>query len=410
MNDNKKLSRTIGLSYLIFYGVGTMIGAGFYALMGKVAGAAGMFAPIAFFTSAMLALISGFSFAELSSRFPVSAGESKYVYEGFQQNWLAAAVGWLVITTGVVSAATIVTAFVGFLQDLVYVPDPIIIIGLVTLLAGIAIWGISQSVKFANIITVLTLAGLLYVVVLTGTNLANIPNRLNELTPTFSLGDWKTIFAGAFIGFYAFIGFEDLVNNAEEIKNVERNLPIAIFASVGITLFFYILVTLVSVLTVAPSELANSDTPLALVVKGKGWFSKIGIGIISLIAGVNGALAQIIMASRVSYGMAKSSRAPSWFAFVSSKTQTPVYATLVMATIVLLLALFLPLVTLAKMTSSVILVVFTMINLSLWRIKRANPDKDGKGPRWPIWLPIVGAAVSLIALVFQLILTLSGAS
>ena len=408
MERQKKLSRTISLPYLIFYGVGTMIGAGFYALLGKVAGEAGMLAPIAFFGSGMLALASAFSFAELSSRYPVSAGEARYTEEGFGSKRLSAAVGWLVITTGVVSAATIVTAFVGFLQDLVYIPDRIIIVGLVLLLAGIASWGISESVKFVNIITVLTLGGLLYVVLLSGENLAQIPERAGELTPTFSLENWQAIFAGAFIGFYAFIGFEDLINNAEEVKKVERNLPIAIFASLGITLFFYLLVSTVSILSVDPSRLAESGTPLALVVQGKGWFSTIGIGIVSLIAGVNGALVQIIMASRVAYGMADNEKAPRWMGKVNPGTRTPIRSTLFMSLIVLLLALFLPLVTLAKITSSVILLVFAMVNLALWKIKRVNPDKNGKGPRFPKWIPVMGFVVCIAALLFQLLMTLQG--
>lgn len=408
MATQKKLSRTISLPYLIFYGVGTMIGAGFYALLGKVAGEAGMFAPIAFLGSAVLALASGFSFAELSSRYPVSAGESRYVQEGFGSTWLSATVGWLVITTGVVSAATIVTAFVGFMQDLVYIPEKIIIVGLVLLLAGIAAWGISESVKFANIITVLTLGGLLYVVLLSGENLSQVSERASELNPSFSLDNWQAIFTAAFIGFYAFIGFEDLVNNAEEVKNVERNLPIAIFASLGITLIFYVLVSMVSVLTVDPSRLAESGTPLALVVEGKGWFSTLGIGIVSLIAGVNGALVQIIMASRVAYGMAKDDKAPSWMQRVNPKTRTPIQSTLVMALIVLMLALFLPLVTLAKITSSVILMVFAMVNLALWRIKRVNPDRNGRGPRFPKWIPVMGFILCVVTLFFQLMITLFG--
>lgn len=119
MEQDIKLKRSITLPFLILYGLGTMVGGGFYALLGKVSGEAGLWTPIALGFSGLLALLNGFSFAELSSRFPVSAGEAAYVKEGFGRQWLSNTVGWLVILTGVVSAATLAVATIGFLQDFI---------------------------------------------------------------------------------------------------------------------------------------------------------------------------------------------------------------------------------------------------------------------------------------------------
>ncbi len=107
MSEPATLKRSLGLPMLTFYGLGTIVGGGFYALIGEVSAEAGMLMPLAFLAAALIGLLSAFSFAELSARYPVSAGESQYVLEAFGRRWLSAVVGWMVILTGVVSAATL---------------------------------------------------------------------------------------------------------------------------------------------------------------------------------------------------------------------------------------------------------------------------------------------------------------
>jgi len=136
-----RLQRSVTLPFLVFYGVGTIVGGGFYALLGKVAGEAGMYAPVALLVTGLLALLISLSFAEVSSRFPVSAGEARYVQEGFGRTWLASAVGWMVILTGVVSAAALAVATTGFLLDMVEFPRALGIVVLVLLMGGVAAWG-----------------------------------------------------------------------------------------------------------------------------------------------------------------------------------------------------------------------------------------------------------------------------
>ena len=163
MSDPPQLRRSITLPNLILYGLGTIVGGGFYALLGQVAGLSGMYAPIAFFFTGLLALVSAVSFAELSSRFPVSAGEARYVYEGFGKQNLAVATGFGVILTGVVSAATLAVATVGFLQDFVRIPSyvaiPILVIGM----GFIAGRGIGESVAVVVAITIVEVGALIYV-------------------------------------------------------------------------------------------------------------------------------------------------------------------------------------------------------------------------------------------------------
>jgi len=152
----------------------------------------------------------------------------------------------------------------------------------------------------------------------------------------------------------------------------------------------YVVVALAGVATVDPQRLVDSRTPIAELVPEGGRLGAIAIGIVSLLTGLNGALVQIIMAARVGYGLAHQRSAPQWLGKVNPVTRTPVLATAVMTAVILAMALFFPLSTLAQITSAIILVVFALVNLSLWRIKGVSPDREGEGPRYPRWVPLLG--------------------
>lgn len=403
MANNLSLKRAIPLPLLIFYGLGTMVGGGFYALLGKVAGEAGLLAPIALILSGLLAFLSATSFAELSSRFPVSAGEVQYIKEGFNNKAFATIIGWLVITTGVVSAATLAVAIIGFLQDFVPVSNMLGILLLVLGMGLVACWGIGQSVTLVVTITIIEVMALIYIIVLAGDNLGQLPERWSELLWPTNIQSWTGVFSGTFLAFYAFIGFEDMVNMAEEVKKPRRALPIAILTSVVLTTIIYTIVSIVAVLSVSPSVLATSNTPMAEIVSSHGWYSVTGLWLVSMLTGLNGALVQIIMAARVTYGMAKKEQTPiwNWFAKVNPLTRTPINATAVITGIILLLALFLPLTTLAKATSTVILIVFASVNLAAWKVKRKRLALTEDVFVIPNWLPLLGFFSCILILLFQ---------
>lgn len=397
-----KLNRSISLPMLILYGLGTMIGGGFYALLGEIAAEASLFTPLAFLLSGLLAFISATSFAELSSRFPFSAGEARYAQEGFSNKNFSTLVGWLVILTGIVSAATLAVATVGFLQDFISVPQTLAILFLVLVMGAIAGWGIGKSVAFVAIISVIEIGALVYIVFVAGDNLSALPSRWQELFAPTSSTVWLGVFSGAFLGFYAFIGFEDMVNMAEEVKDVRKNLPIAILVSIFLTTVIYIVVSTIAVLTVSPEALTASNIPVAEILRGHGAFSMKMLGVVSLLTGINGALVQIIMASRVAYGLSKKDQAPTFLGKINAKTQTPLRATALITLIVLVLAIFFPLQTLAESTSFIILIIFAIVNLSLWLIKgRENRDTKQK-ISFPRWVSLFGFITSIVVLVFQI--------
>lgn len=400
MTPSAELKRSLSLAQLTFYGLGTILGAGIYVLVSKVAGLAGLYAPISFLVAAALAALTGMSYAELSARYPKSAGEPVYVQEGLRWRPLSVLVGWLIILTGVVSAATIANGFVGYLHVFIAAPDWLVITLLVIALGLLAAWGISESVMAASAITLVEIGGLILVLAVAGENLGDLPERLPELTPPLDGAAWQGILLGAFIAFYAFIGFEDMVNVAEEVKEPARMLPLAIIIAIVISTVLYLLVALVAVLALPPAELAQSRAPLALIYERATGSAPVLISLISLFAVMNGALIQIIMASRVLYGMSREGWLHKAFGKVHARTRTPVFSTVVAAALVLVLALWLPLVTLAKITSFVILIVFALINLSLARVKRRNPRPSGL-KIYPAWIPIAGFLATSGLLLFQ---------
>jgi amino acid transporter len=388
------LKRELGLPLVVFYGLGNILGAGIYVLVGKVAGEAGMLAPLAFFVACLVAAVTAFTYAELTARFPLSAGEAVYVQQGFAKVSLSVLAGLLISLAGLVSAATIVLGFVGYLQVFVDIPVWVGAVGLSLVLGAVAAWGIGKAVLIAALLTILEIIGLVIIIFVGWDQLGSLPERWSELIPSQGFVQWQGVFVGAFLAFYAFLGFEDMVNVAEEVKKPERNLPLAIVIALVLSTILYFLVSLVAVLTVAPSQLAESNAPLATVYEVATGKSPQLITIISLFAVVNGALIQMIMVSRIFYGMSSQGWLPDWLGYVHPKTHTPVIATALVTLAVLILALWLPLVALAKATSFFILIVFALVHIALWRIKRSQPLPQGVRPV-PMWMPVLGVILTL---------------
>ncbi|MFP3874549.1 MAG: APC family permease [Thiohalophilus sp.] len=395
------LRRSLSLPLVTFYGIGTILGAGIYVLVGKVAGVAGMLTPLAFLVAAAIAGFSAFSYAELAARLPRSASEAVYAQAGFGRPRLSLFVGLLMVLVGVVSTATLMHGFAGYLKVYVQFPDWLVILVMLLILGAVVIWGITQSVTVAVIMTLFEMGGLLLIIGVAGDSFVELPARLPELLAPGEPFVWFGVLLGAFIAFYAFIGFEDMVNVAEEVIEPSRNLPCAIVLVLVIVTLFYLLVTLVSILTVPPERLAQTDAPLALVYEQATGRAPLFMTLISLVSVLNGALIQIIMASRVLYGLSRQGWLPEGLGYVYPRTRTPLPAILVVVLSILLLAWVLPLLSLAKLTSFVTLIIFTLMNLALWRIKRRG-EQTYQGFTVPLWVPGVGALVSVLFLSTQI--------
>ncbi|MFC3227878.1 APC family permease [Marinibaculum pumilum] len=396
------LKRSLPFWLLVLYGLGTTVGAGIYVLVGKVAGAAGMQAPLAFLVAALLAGTAALAFAELAGRYPLSAGEAAYVDAAFGRSWLTLLVGLAVIAAGLVSAATITLGFAGYLRAFVEVPPPFAVTGVVVLLGLLAAWGIAESAMIAAIVTLAEVAALMAVIVAGAPALAGLPPLLPEILLPSGSAALGGILAGAVLAFYAFIGFEDMVNVAEEVRDAPRVLPRAILAVLGITTLLYLGVALVAVLVMAPERLAASEAPLSAVYAAAGGRGAAVIDLVAIFSVLNGALIQLIMASRVLYGLAQRGGLPSWLGRVHPRTRTPVLATALVSAICLALALLFPIVTLARLTAHVALAVFAVVNLALWCLKGRGDAAPG-GFVLPRWVPAAGFAACLAMLAADLL-------
>ncbi len=397
-NDQTGLKRSISLPLFVFYGLGNTLGAGIYVLVGKVAGQAGLLAPVSFLLAALVASLTAFTYAELSSRFPLSAGEAVYVQHGLGNRTLAIGAGAFVALSGVVSSAALARGFVGYLQVLVAVPHWAGVALVVIILGGLAIWGIVQSVWMASLLTLIEVGGLLWVMWVAGGSLATLPDRLPELLAAgVNPIVWPGVFTGAFLAFYAFLGFEDMVNVAEEVHNPRRNVPWGIILVLFFSTVLYIGVALVSVLAVPPAELARTGAPLAAVVQRTNGSSPTYISLVSIAAVTNGALIQIIMVSRILYGMSRQGWLPPVFGHTNARTHTPVLATALVCIGIIIFALWFPLTILAGITSFLLLVVFAFVNLSLVRIKQRE-EAASTVATFPVWIPVAGFVLTLLLL------------
>ncbi len=402
-SSDTELRRRLSLPLLSLYGIGVTIGAGIYVLVGKVAIGTGVHAPLSFLVAAILAGFTAFSYAELGARVPKSAGEAMFVQAAFGRPAFATFIGFLVMITGVISSGAIVIGFVGYLHEVVAVPSTVATVGVIVLLAAIAAWGIGESVMLAAVVTVVEIGGLLLII---GAGMMKAPDILQTLPEVISPASWNdgaAILSGAVLAFFAFIGFEDIVNVSEEAKDPVRTVPRATIITLVVSSSLYFLVALIAVAIVPLDNLGASDAPLALVFETATGRSAGLISLIAIFAVLNGVMIQLIMSSRILYGIAREGWIPRIFAHIHPVTRTPIIATFAVAAVVVLLALTLPIVRLAEMTSYLVLTVFTVVNLALVRIKLRDPMPTSEHFSVGLWVPATGAVASFAILIFDLL-------
>ena len=394
------LKRSLSMLQATLYGLGVTIGAGIYVLIGAAAARAGMHAPVAFVLAAILMALTAASFAELAGRMPVAAGEAAYVRDAFQSDRLALFVGLLVIAVAVVSAAAISVGSAGYISVFIPWPDTILIAAVVLAMGAIAGWGIKESVIFAGVMTVIEVGGLLLLILAGMASGPELITRLPEALPPLGNGAVMVGLTGTvMLAVFAFIGFESLANVAEEVRDPQRTLPRAIFLTLALSTLLYVLVVWVALVAVPSEELAQSKAPLALVFERLTGASPRTMSLIAIVATLNGIIVQIIMASRVLYGLARQGELPAFFGTVNSATRTPLNATAITTALVLVFAVLLPLHHLADLTSRITLVVFALVNLSLIRIKAsARPAPPGAyiAPAWMPWAALATCAGLLL--------------
>jgi amino acid transporter len=392
------LKRAISRNMLLLFVVGDVLGAGIYALVGVVGARVGGAIWTAFLTALILAIFTAFAYAELVTKYPRAAGAALYVNKAWRKPLVTFLVAFAVMCSGLTSAATLSRAFGGdYLSVFVDVPTLAAALVFIVLVALVNYRGISESVRLNVVLTTIELLGLLLVVVVGAAAIgAGGPDvdagRLLDFT-----GDENVVLAimgGAGLAFFALIGFEDSVNVAEEAQDPSRNYPRALFGGLLIAGATYLVVTVVASTAVPTDRLAASSGPLLEVVqRGPLSLPTDLFSAIALFALANGALINMIMASRLLYGMSREGILPAALGRVDDRRQTPWVAIVTTTLAAMALIATGDLSQLADTTVLLLLVVFTAVNVAVLHLRR-DPVAHAHF-RAPSAIPVVGALVSI---------------
>lgn len=395
MSDQKHtLKRNIGLIALILFGVGDILGAGIYGLVGKAAGEMGYAAWLSFGVSMLAAGFTGLSYASLGSRYPRAGGAAYATLRAFNHRFLSYVVGLAVMASGLTSMATASRVFSGYLVG--WFPQmslEFVVIGFTLLVAGIVFRGIKESLVANGVCTIIELVGLCIVIAVGLPYLGGVDylDATSPLNPTGQIA-LPLILSGAVLTFYSFIGFEDILNVSEEVKEPNKTVPRGLLAAVAISSVIYMTISLVAVSVIPPQELAASTQPLVDVVKKAVPNFPTGVfSLIALFAVANTALLNFVMASRLLYGMSNQGLLPNFLKTVHPKRHTPWKAIITVWVIFIALAMSGDISSLAKATSVLLLSCFIVVNLAL--VKLLRKEKIPGTFSVPIFVPIVGALI-----------------
>ena len=409
-----KLKRTLSLLEVTLYGVGIIVGAGIYALLGEAAGLAGNAVWISFLIGAIISSFTGLSYAELSTMYPKAAAEYVYVKKAYASKFLAFIIGWLIIFTGIVSVATVSLGFSGYFSSIMknFYPDlgiafsisPAIV--LIVVLTYISYLGIKESSKFNIVTTGIEILGLVVIIFLGIGSYGSV--NYFEMPKGFG-----SVLAASTLVFFAYIGFEDIANISEETKSPKKSLPKALILAISLTTILYILTSISAVSIVNWKELGSSTDPLSLVASKKlGGGAPFILSVFALFATSSTALIILIVTSRMIYGMANNHALPHKLASIHKKRRTPWIASLVAMSFAILFVLIGDINTTASITSLGAFISFTTVNLALiWlRYRHPNIPRPFKVPlnigKFPV-LAFLGAIFSVFMIYqynFQIII------
>jgi APA family basic amino acid/polyamine antiporter len=360
------LKRQLGLTTVTLSGIGIILGAGIYVLIGTAAGDAGNAVWLSFLISAVIALCTALSYAELSSMFPRAAAEYDYTTHSFGDT-VAFVIGWLIIFSGMIGAATVALGFGGYLHALAGIPPIAGALLILALLSLILFAGIRESAGLAVVFTLIEAGGLIGVIV------AGIPylGTVDYLEMPFGIGG---VLSGAALVFFAFLGFEEMVKFSEETRDPERTVPRALLIALAASTLIYIFVALAAVSTVGWEALSTSDAPFSLVASvAWGVNGAVALSVIALFATANTILLMLYATSRITYGMAGSGALPPVFSRVNLARQTPVAAVIVSAIGAAIFLFAGDIGFVAGVTNFTVFVTFIVVNLTVLILRYRDP-------------------------------------
>jgi amino acid transporter len=384
---------------LLFFILGDILGAGIYALVGEVAGEVGGAVWTAFMTALVLALFTAFAYAELITKYPRAGGAALFVNRAYRVPIVTFLVTFAVMASGITSAATLSRAFAGdYLGEFITIPTTVAAVIFIAIVALINFRGIRESVRTNVVLTLVEILGLVIIVVI---GIFALGDAGTDVGRNFEFkegeGAFLAILAGTALAFYALIGFEDSANVAEEAEDPTRSFPFALFAGILIAGVIYFLVTFTASMIVPTEALSESDGPLLEVVERASDVPTKLFSAIALLAIANGALINMIMASRLLYGMSNEGILPRAFSMVHPGRRTPWIAIIFTTLLAVLLITIGELEDLAVVTVILLLAVFAMVNVAVLVLRRDRVQH--RHFVTPSIFPILGVVISLVLLV-----------
>lgn len=416
-NSEAKLKRSLNLWEIVIYGVGLILGAGIYVLIGAAANIAGNMLWLSFLIAAVVAGFTALSYAELSSLYPRAGAEFIFVREAFGSDMLAWIIGFSGILIGIVTASTVAIGFSDYLVRFLPAPTVLLAVLLIVAMTWINYRGIKQSARFNAIATAIESFGLVLIIgvgfyfIVTGNidfaNLWDFPASNDSGGGSSLATSLRPIVTAAALIFFAFMGFEDIANIAEEAKNPHEVLPKAYIYCLIISTVIYILVAAVAVSVVPSVELAQSKQPLSLVMeKLIGGIAPNLLALIALFATANTVLITLIVGSRMLYGMADNKVLPSALSTVHPKRNTPWIAGIYFAFAAAIFLFFGKIEVLAALTDVGIFILFFFVNMSniVLRFKQPNLIRTWRAPINIGAFPVMSAlgAISCVLMLFAL--------
>jgi amino acid transporter len=398
-SDQPSLKRVMGPGLLLLFIVGDVLGTGIYALTGTVAAEVGGVVWLPFLIAFLVALITAFSYLELVTKYPQAAGAALYTHKAFGIHFLTFLVAFAVMSSGITSASTAARAFsanaaaVFGLDVGEGVGITLIGLGFMTLVALVNVRGVGESVKANVVLTCVELSGLLIIIGIGAWALGIGEGDFSRITD-FDTGD-KSVLTGVIaatgLAFFAMVGFEDSVNMAEETKEPRRIFPKVLLLGLGITGLIYVLVSISAIALVPADQLSEGETPLLQVVEAGAPAFPLGLfGVITMFAVANTALINMLMASRLVYGLGREGVLPPMLGRVHAGRRTPVTAILFTTALAFGLITFVGAVPdLGGTTALLLLMVFAVVNVAVLVLRR-RPAEEGHF-RTPTVLPVVGA-------------------
>jgi basic amino acid/polyamine antiporter, APA family len=397
------LRRTIGPAQMALYGLGSMLGAGIYGLIGKAAGQAGNAVWLSFVVALVAALLTAFSYASLGSRYPRAAGAAYVTERAYGFPLLSFMVGLALVCSGLTSIATqsqVFAANIAALFGLESIPLSWLALGFLLILTGLVFRGIRESM-WVNVLCTLIEAGGLVIVIVAGASYWGSVDYLE--TPTLPGGDHAALLVmqAAVLAFFAFIGFEDMINVAEETRDPERTVPLGLILAMAGAAVLYIAIAVTAVSVVPWQELAEAPGPItAAMERAAPSVPPLLFTVITLFAVANTALVNYVTASRLIYGMARQGLLPQRLGNVHAARRTPHLAVAALFLVLAPLALLGTITELAAATVLLLLLVFTVVNGALFILKGRDGETRGRF-EIPRAIPALGALTCLILIVVR---------